>query len=262
MTQMLLINFLALSASFVVLWLISIRLRDVSFVDGYWALGMVFMAALSFFQSDGYAPRKRLLLGLTALWGVRLGLHLFTRWRKEGVDPRYARILGGLMEKKGWSFGKAALIQVFVLQAPLLFFVCLPAQVGQFAGEPSQLGLLAWIGTALALTGIAFESIGDWQLRQFRRNPESKGKVLDTGLWRYTRHPNYFGDCCTWWGIWLIAAETGPGRWAIVGPVLLTFLLMKWSGVPLLEYALKKRRPGYEDYIRRTSSFFPLPPKP
>ncbi len=262
MTQVLLINFLALSASFVVLWLISIRLRDVSFVDGYWALGMVFMAMLSFIQTDGSPPRKRLLIGLTSLWGLRLALHLFTRWRKEGVDPRYARILGGLMEKKGWSFGKAALIQVFLLQAPLLFFVCLPAQVGQVASEPSHLGTLAWIGTALALIGIAFETIGDWQLRQFRKNPDSKGKVLDTGLWRYTRHPNYFGDCCTWWGIWLVAAETGPGRWTIFGPLLLTFLLMKWSGVPLLEHSLKKRRPGYEDYIRRTSSFFPLPPKP
>lgn len=261
MTQMLLINFLVLMATIVLLWLISIRLQDVSFVDGYWAFGMVIMAALAYVQTDGSPARKALLLGLTSLWGVRLALHLFTRWRREGVDPRYARILGGLMDKKGWSFAKASLIQVFLLQAPLLFFVCLPAQVGQVASEPAELGWLAWIGAAVALIGILFESIGDWQLRRFREDPASKGKVLDTGLWRYTRHPNYFGDTCTWWGIWLIAAETGPGRWTIVGPIVLTFLLMKWSGVPLLEKGLKKNRPGYEDYLRKTPSFFPWFPK-
>jgi steroid 5-alpha reductase family enzyme len=111
MTQMLLINFLILMATIILLWLISIRLKDVSFVDGYWAFGMVIMAALAFVQTDGSPPRKALLLGLTSLWGVRLALHLFTRWRKEGVDPRYARILGGLMDKKGWSVAKASLIQ-------------------------------------------------------------------------------------------------------------------------------------------------------
>jgi steroid 5-alpha reductase family enzyme len=120
---------------------------------------------------------------------------------------------------------------------------------------------MAWVGAAIALIGILFESIGDWQLRRFREDPASKGKVLDTGLWRYTRHPNYFGDTCTWWGIWLVAAETGPGRWTIVGPILLTFLLMKWSGVPLLEKGLKKNRPGYEDYLRKTPAFFPWFPK-
>jgi steroid 5-alpha reductase family enzyme len=261
MTQMLLINFLILMATIILLWLISIRLKDVSFVDGYWAFGMVIMAALAFVQTEGSPPRKALLLGLTSLWGIRLALHLFTRWRREGVDPRYARILGGLMDKKGWSFAKASLIQVFLLQAPLLFFVCLPAQVGQVASEPASLGWMAWLGAAIALIGIAFESIGDWQLRRFREDPASKGKVLDTGLWRYTRHPNYFGDCCTWWGIWLVAAETGPGRWTIVGPILLTFLLMKWSGVPLLEKGLKKNRPGYEDYLQKTPAFFPWFPK-
>jgi steroid 5-alpha reductase family enzyme len=261
MTQMLLINFLILMATIILLWLISIRLKDVSFVDGYWAFGMVIMAALAFVQTDGSPPRKALLLGLTSVWGVRLALHLFTRWRKEGVDPRYARILGGLMEKKGWSFAKASLIQVFLLQAPLLFFVCLPAQVGQVASEPASLGWMAWVGAAIALIGILFESVGDWQLRRFRADPASKGKVLDSGLWRYTRHPNYFGDTCTWWGIWLVAAETGPGRWTIVGPIVLTFLLMKWSGVPLLEKGLKKNRPGYEDYLRKTPAFFPWFPK-
>jgi steroid 5-alpha reductase family enzyme len=224
---------------------------------------MVIMAMLSWMQTpDGNPGRKTLIFGLTALWGCRLAFHLFTRWMKEGEDPRYARILGRLMEKKGWGFAKASLIQVFLLQAPLLYFVCLPAQLGQVDGSPADLGLLAWIGAALALIGIGFETIGDWQLRQFKADPTNRGKILDTGLWRYTRHPNYFGDTVTWWGIWLVAAETATGLWSIAGPIILTLLLTKWSGVPLLEHGMKKTRPGYEDYVRRTSSFFPLPPKP
>ncbi len=262
MISVLLINFAILMGLIILLWVISIQLKDVSFIDGFWAFGMVIMAMLTWLQTPGgNVDRKTLLLGLTALWGFRLALHLFTRWIKEGVDPRYARILGRLMEKKGWSFAKASLVQVFLLQAPLLYVVCLPAQLGQFDASPEPLGLLAWIGVALAITGIGFETIGDWQLRNFKNDPGNKGKVLDSGLWRYTRHPNYFGDVLTWWGLWLIAAETQSGRWAVVGPLLLTFLLIKWSGVPLLELSLKKSRPGYEDYVARTSAFFPLPPK-
>lgn len=262
MTQMLVLNFAVLMGLIVLLWLLSIRLKDVSFIDGFWAFGMVILAWMSFFQTpDGALDRKYLLVGLTTLWGVRLALHLFTRWLREGVDARYEKILGRMMEKKGWSFAKASLIQVFLLQAPLLYFVCLPAQVGQYSADPAELGALAWLGAAIALTGIAFESIGDWQLRRFKSDPSNKGKVLDTGLWRYTRHPNYFGDTMTWWGIWLVAAETTPGLWSIVGPIILTVLLMKWSGVPLLEHSMKKTRPGYGEYVARTSAFFPLPPK-
>jgi steroid 5-alpha reductase family enzyme len=263
MAGLLLTNFAVLILLILALWAVSVRIRDVSFIDSFWAFGMVVMAALTYVQSvDGANSRKTLILILVSIWGLRLALHLFTRWRKEGEDPRYKRIIGSLMEKKGWSFAKASLLQVFLLQAPLLFIVCLPAQLGQISPEPATLGILAWVGAALAIIGIGFESIGDWQLRQFRADPNSKGKVLDTGLWRYTRHPNYFGDCMTWWGIYLVAAESVVGLWSVPGPILLTFLLVKWSGVPMLEHSLKKRRPGYEDYIRRTSSFFPLPPKP
>jgi steroid 5-alpha reductase family enzyme len=244
------------------LWAISVRIRDVSFIDSFWAFGMVLLAFTTFLHTPGGDPERRLLiLALTSAWGLRLSWHLFTRWRREGEDPRYKRILGGLMEKKGWSFGKASLLQVFLLQAPLLFIVCLPAQLGQIEPVPEGVGALGWIGAAIAVIGIAFESIGDAQLKSFRSNLANKGKVLDTGLWRYTRHPNYFGDACTWWGIWLVAAETMLGRWSIIGPVLITFLLIKWSGVPMLERGLAKSRPGYADYVARTSAFFPLPPK-
>jgi steroid 5-alpha reductase family enzyme len=260
--EILAMNAAILIAAIAILWLVSICLRDVSFIDSFWPLGMVMLAVSTFVQASDGAPRRKLLiLVLTSLWGLRLSIHLFTRWRAEGQDPRYKRILGSAMEKRGCSFARASLLLVFAIQAPLLFIVCLPAQLGQLAAEPVATGWLAFIGKCVALVGIGFETIGDWQLRRFRADPASRGKVLDTGLWRYTRHPNYFGDTCVWWGIWLIAAETPVGFWALAGPLLLTWLLTRLSGVPMLEHGLKKRRPGYEDYIRRTSSFFPWPPK-
>jgi steroid 5-alpha reductase family enzyme len=262
MFEILAINAAILVASILVLWLFSIRIHDVSFIDSFWAFGMVMLAVTTFVQAeDGSPQRKVLILALTSIWGLRLSFHLFTRWRAEGEDPRYKRILGTAMEKKGWSFARSSLVMVFLMQAPLLFIVCLPAQLGQLSADPAQTGWLAFAGKCLALIGIGFETIGDWQLRRFRADPVSKGKVLDNGLWRYTRHPNYFGDTCVWWGIWLIAAETSIGLWAVPGPILLTWLLTRLSGVPMLEHGLKKKRPGYEDYIRRTSSFIPWPPK-
>jgi steroid 5-alpha reductase family enzyme len=242
-----------------ILWRWAVAIRDVSFIDAFWAFGMVLVALATFTIAGGDPVRKAVIAGLTCLWGLRLGTYLFLRWRKAGVDPRYEKIIGYAMEKKGWSFSRVALQQVFALQGALLLIVCLPAQLGQVGIEP--FGPIGWIGAGLALFGIAFESIGDAQLTRHRNDPAMKGKVLDTGLWRYTRHPNYFGDAVTWWGIWIVAAESAIGLWALPGPILITWLLTRLSGVPMLERALKKTRPGYEDYIRRTSSFFPLPPK-
>jgi steroid 5-alpha reductase family enzyme len=262
MIEILAVNAALLMIAIIILWAVSVRIRDVSFIDSFWAFGMVMLAVSTFVQAhDGSPQRKFLILGLTGIWGLRLSLHLYTRWRAEGEDPRYRRIIGSAMDKKGWSFGQASLLKVFLLQAPLLFIVCLPAQLGQLSAEPAQTGWLAFAGKCLALIGIGFETIGDWQLRRFKADPLNRGKVLDTGLWRYTRHPNYFGDACVWWGIWLIAAETSIGLLALPGPLLITWLLTRMSGVPMLEYSLKKSRPGYQDYIRRTSGFFPLPPK-
>jgi steroid 5-alpha reductase family enzyme len=236
-------------------------MKDVTVVDSFWALGMVIMAASTFVQATGPLARRAMLLGLCALWGLRLGGYLIWRWRDHGPDRRYKSLLGKAQAHKGWSFAKASLLLVFATQAPLLFIVSLPVQLGQMARAPATLGPIAWIGAALTLFGVAFESLGDWQLTHFRRNPASAGEVLETGLWRYTRHPNYFGDACAWWGLYLIAAETGPGLWALPGPLLLTWTLMKWSGVPTVEGRLRRTRPGYADYVRRTSGFVPWPPK-
>ena len=254
-------NFALLVGIMLILWLISIRIRDVSFIDSFWAYGMAIMGSASFAQIDQPGTLAWTIWALTALWGFRLGTHLFLRWRKEGVDPRYSRILGNAMNKQGMSFAMAALLKAWALQIPLLFIVCLPAQLGILLAGDGPLGLIAMAGAAIALTGIAFETIADMQLKSFRSDPANRDKVLDTGLWKYTRHPNYFGDFLTWWGIWLVAVQTGWALWAaIIGPLFLSFTLMKWSGAPMLEKSLVKNRPDYADYIHRTSGFFPWPP--
>jgi steroid 5-alpha reductase family enzyme len=258
-------NFAVLLGVILVLWAIAVFIRDVSFIDAFWAFGMVILGWLSWFRSGEESPRGWLILALVTLWGLRLSLHLYIRWRAHGEDPRYKRIMSSSMEKNGWSWARTALLMVFLLQLPLLFITCLPAQIGIWAssGDPAPFGTLAIIGAVIALVGIIFETVGDAQLNAFRANPDNKGKVLDTGLWRYTRHPNYFGDACAWWGIWLVAAESG--HWAayasVVGPIFLTFTLTRWSGAALLEKGMKKTRPEYASYVARTSGFVPWPPK-
>lgn len=254
------VNAAASAAAMGLLWLICLKLGDVTVVDSWWSMGMLLLATTTFIQLGEPTPRRWLLLTLCALWAVRLGGYLFWRWRDHGPDRRYQSMLGKVQSEKGWSFAKASLLFVFMTQAPLQFIVALPVQLGQIQAE-TPLGVIAYAGAVLAVFGVLFESIGDWQLTRFRKNPDNKGKVLNTGLWRYTRHPNYFGDACVWWGLYLIAAETPLGLWALPGPILLTWTLMKWSGAPTLEHRLKKTRPEYADYIARTSGFAPWPPK-
>jgi steroid 5-alpha reductase family enzyme len=256
------LNFAVLVVIMIVLWLISVRIRDVSFIDAFWAYGMAIMAGVSFLQTPSPGSLAYTIWALTALWGIRLGTHLFLRWRKEGMDPRYKKILGHAMDEQGMSFAKAALLRAWAMQIPLLFIVCLPAQLGILLAGADGLSPVSILGAMITVIGIAFETIGDMQLKAFKADPASKGKVLDSGLWKYTRHPNYFGDFCAWWGIWLVAVPTGWPVWvAVIGPLFLSFTLMKWSGAPLLEKSLKKNRPDYVDYIKRTSGFFPMPPR-
>jgi steroid 5-alpha reductase family enzyme len=254
------INAVVLLVFFVVVGAICIRIRDVTPVDAAWASGMVLLAISSALVADGLAARRALLTGLCAAWGVRLAAHLLVRWRRHGPDRRYVAIIGRAQERRGWSFARTAALLVFAVQAPLLFVVCLPVQLGQLDRSP-DLGALAIAGAVIAFAGIAFETIGDLQLTRFRADPDNAGSVMDRGLWRYTRHPNYFGDACTWWGLFLIAAETSSGRWALPGPLLLTWTLTRWSGKPILESKLRRTRPGYAAYVERTPSFVPWFPK-
>jgi steroid 5-alpha reductase family enzyme len=256
----LMVNAAALAVLMALLARTAARIGDVSFIDAVWGGAMGALAALSWAQLEGRGPRATLIAGMAVIWGVRLGWHLYTRWRAHGEDIRYAKMLG--RARRAGKYGAAA-ARVFAAQAVLLFVTCLPAQLGVLASGEADIGPLAAAGGALWLVGFAFETVGDWQLERFRADPASKGKVLDTGLWRYTRHPNYFGDACVWWGIWLAAAEAGwiVALASLAGPVFLTFTLTRWSGKPLLEKGLTARRPGYAEYVRRTSGFIPWPPK-
>lgn len=243
------------------LWALAQITRDPSFVDAFWAFGIVLMALASFALADGWAPRQMVIAGLTAFWGGRLGAHLFTRWRREGPDRRYRQLLAGAREKRGWSYARTTLLFVFLPQAVLLWLVSLPVQLGQaFAGQ-LELGVLGIAGAALALFGIVIETLADHQLNRFRHDPSSEGQVLDTGLWAWSRHPNYFGEICVWWGLWLIAAETGWGALALPGPLFITFTLFRLSGVPMQEAGIDDRRPGYAAYKARTPALLPRPPR-
>ena len=257
--RLLIRNAFIVALCFGALWLIAMRIKDVSFVDSWWALGMVVLAWATFVATGTSSPRQLLLLVLCSVWGLRLGGYLLWRWRRNGPDRRYQTMLGKAQSERGMSFGRAALHLVFALQGPLQFIVALPVQLGQIGG--GAVGPLGLAGAALAVTGISFETIGDWQLVRFKSDPANRARILDTGLWRFTRHPNYFGDCCVWWGLYLIAAETSVGLWALPGPVLLTFLLTRWSGVPTVEGHMKRKKPGYDDYVRRTPAFVPWLPK-
>ena len=234
------------------LWLASLRLRDVSIVDIYWGLGFAQIAVITAALAGGYPWRKLLLTMLTVLWGLRLGFYLFWRNAGHGEDYRYQ----AMRRHHGARFPLVSLATVFGLQGALMWIVSLPVQFGQLAAAPAHLTWLDAAGAAIWALGLAFESVGDWQLATFKADPANAGAVMDRGLWRYTRHPNYFGDACVWWGLWLIAAA-GGAWWTILAPALMTFFLMKVSGVAMLERTIVKRRPEYAAYIARTSAFVP-----
>ena len=242
-------------AMLTVVWAISVRLRDASIVDICWGPGFALLAWFycSRFEASGWRPL--LAAVLVTVWGARLATHIFRRHR--GEDPRYQ----SMRAAHGNSFWWRSLFLVFWLQAVILWFVGLPLLV--VAGVPGPPGA-AWTdvaGVLLFVVGLAFEAIGDAQLRRFRSDPANLGRVLDTGLWRFTRHPNYFGDAVLWWGLFLLAASTPAGRLTAASPLLMTLLLLRVSGVTLLERNLAASKPGYADYVKRTSAFVPWFPR-
>ncbi|MFN2099047.1 DUF1295 domain-containing protein [Altererythrobacter sp. MF3-039] len=263
MIDALLVNAVILISLVLILWAISVRIDDVSFIDAFWGAGMGVMAVTSYLQLVDPGELATLIMVMAAAWGFRLGIYLLRRWKREGEDKRYKLILKKDREKG--NFIIASLTKVWLMQAVLLFAVSSPAQVGILASsEPAPIQGIAYAGIALFLVGIFFEWVGDWQLARFKADPSNEGKVLDTGLWRYTRHPNYFGDACAWWGIWLCCASAGwdYALYTVIGPIFLTFTLTKWSGAALLEKGLDKSKGDkYADYKRRTSAFIPMPPK-
>jgi len=238
-------------------WVTSVVIKNASIVDIVWGLGFVIVAWVVRLTVDqGDNARQWLLVGLTTIWGLRLAFHLFTRNHGKGEDFRYR----AMRKHYGDRFALISLGTVFGLQGVMMFVVSLPVQLGQADPTPS-LGVVAALGIALWAVGVFFETVGDLQLAAFKRDPASKGAVMNTGLWRYTRHPNYFGDACVWWGIGLIAAETGAGASGLIGAAVMTYLLRRVSGVTMLERTMAKRRPGYTEYVATTSPFLPRPPK-
>ena len=228
-------------------------------IDSLWGLGFAVVAGVSFVLSMGQGDvlARSLVTGLTVVWGVRLAVHIHTRNRGRDEDRRYVE----MVERAGEHVLRFMFIRVYLVQAALLWFVSLPVQFAQYGTDRVHWPVLIplWIGVVLWVIGFVFEAVGDHQLRRFRADPASRDKVLDTGLWRYTRHPNYFGDACVWWGLYLIACHTWWGAATIVSPVVMTLLLARGTGKPLLEKDIRERRPAYANYVARTSGFFPLP---
>ncbi len=236
-------------------WLLSLALRDASVADVLWGPGFVLVAVVALGLSPPSA-RATLAVASTAAWGLRLGLHLGRRaWARKTEDRRYQ----AMRATWGARFPLVSLGTVFLLQAALLWVVSLPVQAAVALGGTRPLDVLDAAGVLVFATGLAFEAIGDAQLSRFLADPANRGRVMRSGLWRYTRHPNYFGDALVWWGLGLLGAAAGAW-WTLAGPALMTFLLVRVSGVSLLEKDITGRRPEYADYVRRTSAFFPAPP--
>ena len=241
----------------VVVWAISVKRRDASIVDIAWGLSFTLITWVGFAVGAGAGPRSWLLAVLVSVWGVRLAGYLARRNLPHGEDPRYA----ALRRKRPDTFALWSLGGVFLLQAVLAWVVALPVTLAMADPTPASLSPFTWVGVALWVVGLFFEAVGDAQLARFKADPANKGAVMDRGLWRYTRHPNYFGDFCVWWGFGLISLAAPWGWLALLGPVLMSVLLLRVSGVAMLEKTIGSRRPGYAEYVRRTSAFFPRPPK-
>ena len=249
---------LAILVLMVLVWALSVKIKDASIVDIVWGLGFVVVAWVARTLADGDRTRQWVLVALTTIWGVRLAGYLFNRNHGNGEDYRYR----AMRKHYGPKFPIISLVSVFGLQGVLMWVVSMPLQLGMMRSTPSGLGVLGIIGVAVWILGFGFETMGDAQLAKFKADPSSKGQVMNKGLWGWTRHPNYFGDCCMWWGLFLIAAAGGGFAWAaIIGPLVMTGLLLKVSGVAMLERTIGRRRPGYAEYVASTSAFFPRPPK-
>ena len=235
-------------------WLVSLVRRNVDVVDSLWSLLFLIALVVYWRLSPVQGERGLLLLALVGAWALRLCIYITARnWGHE-EDRRYQAI----RRRNDPGFAFKSLYLVFLFQTLLAWVISLPLLGATIADVP--LGPLDYLGVALWLLGFTFEAGGDWQLARFKRDPANAGKVMDRGFWRYTRHPNYFGDFAVWWGLYAIALSAGAW-WSFVGPAFMSFLLLRVSGVRLLERDIGQRRPEYAEYVRRTNAFFPGPPK-
>lgn len=249
----------AVALYFAVVMAAALRLRKHAIVDVFWGPGFVLVALVSYLLSadvGGNGARRATVLALTAVWGLRLATHIAVRNAGHGEDKRYTAILA---RQTGSLVGYVART-IYVPQALILFVVSLPVQVAMYEAAP--LGLLGLLGIAVWLIGFLFEAVGDAQLARFTRDPANAGKVMDSGLWAWTRHPNYFGDACVWVGLWLLALGHPAGLLTVISPVAMTYFLVNVTGKALLEKGMRRSRgAAYDDYVARTSGFLPRPPQ-
>ncbi len=238
-------------------WVLSLALRDVSIVDVFWGVGFALITWGITLASGSRSPRTALLLALVSAWTFRLATHLWLRWRRAGAeDRRYA----AMRRKAGAAFPLRSLVTVFALQGVLMWLISVPLQLA-LLDDRRRIGALAWLGVVLFVVGFACEAIADAQLTRFRADAANADRVLDVGLWGWSRHPNYFGEVVLWWGLFLVCVDGTAAWWTIFSPLIVTVLLLRVSGIPLLERGMHRRRPAYAEYVARTSAFVPLPPQ-
>ncbi len=253
------INFAVAIGSVLLLWLISIVIRDASIIDMFFGVILLAITAVSFMAGDGVQARKLLILALVGIWCLRITVHLIRRNWGHGEDVRYTKLRSWVKDDR--SFNLLSLRKVFLLQGIVLWFTSLPVQVAMVYTEPKTLGWVAIAGTLVWTLGFLFESIADIQLTRFRANPVNQGTVLKTGLWKYSRHPNYFGELCAWWGLFIIACDNPIGLLTIIGPLVYSYLVINVTGQRTLDKKLAKEKPGYRDYMETTSGLIPMPPR-
>lgn len=239
------------------LWIVSVRRTDASIVDPWWSM-LFLLVTTNTVRATGPTPAKLVLLGIVALWALRLWLHLLLRSRGQPEDPRYAAFRRQYGEARYWW---VSYFQVFLLQGALALLIAAPLMLAAAAPPPDPVGASTIIGTIVFAIGFAIEVVADAQLQAFRRDPSRRGQVLDDGLWRWSRHPNYFGEALLWWGFWMCTLDEPLGWATVFAPALMTFLLVRVSGVRLLDEHLAETRPAYRAYMRRTSAFIPRPPR-
>ena len=249
-------------AMMTLLWLVSVRLRDASIVDPFWSVGFLLVAAHTAVRT-GFTPGKALLLGAVSAWALRLFLYLLRRGRGKPEDPRYAAFRRRFGPERYWW---VSYFQVFLLQGLLVVVISAPLQLAAAAPAPDPVSATDLLGLVLFAAGLGIGAVADAQLAAFRGERSRAGsgdpkRVLDTGLWKYSRHPNYFGEALLWWGFWVMALDVPAGWATVLAPALMTFLLVKVSGVAMLDAHMAATRPEYADYVRRTSAFLPRPPR-
>ena len=255
---MLILNaFIGVMIMMTILWLISIVIKNVSIVDIFWGFGFIVVNNIYLMLDDDVLIREIILNTLVTIWGLRLSIYLFIRNYRKEEDFRYKEFRRVYGEKRYWWL---SFFQVFLLQGTLIIVISLPLFGVNTYTATNDLNIIDYLACLVWIVGFLFESVGDYQLSKFRSNPLNKGKVLDKGLWRFTRHPNYFGDALIWWSYGLFSLASGA-YWQIIGALIMTYLLLRISGVTLLEKTLKTTKPEYSNYIKRTSAFFPRLPK-